>query len=63
MNHGDDDWLTDDVCLLNLDVMVDELIIIMRCSIIWFYKIYALNMIFEYYVAYVYDDVCLCFNF
>ena len=65
MNHGDNDWLTNDddgVWWFNLDVMVDELVIIMRCSVIWNSKIYVLSMISKYYVLYVYDGACLCFS-
>ena len=65
LNHGDNDWLTNDddgVWWFNLDVMVDELVIIMRCSVIWNSKIYVLSMISKYYVLYVYDGACLCFS-
>ena len=49
--------------MMELDVMVDELIIIMRCFVIWVSKIYALSMISKYYILYVYDDACICFNY
>ena len=64
-NHDEDDRLIDDrngAWWLNLFVMIDELRIIMRCSVIWISKIYILNMISKYCFVYVYDDACLCFN-
>jgi len=57
LNYGDDDQLSDNdngIWWLNLYVMVDELRIIMICSVIWISNIYALNMIFEYYILYMY---------
>ena len=47
----------------NLDEMVDDFIIIVRCFVVWISKICALSMIFKYYVLYAYDGVCLCFNY
>ena len=59
-------WLTndddDDACWLNPDVMIDELMMIMRCSVMWILSfILHKYMIFERYILYmmVFDYVLI----
>ena len=63
MNHVTNDDDDAGVWWLNLDVMIEELMIIMRCFVIWISKIYVLSTIFKYYFIYVYDGACLCFSY
>ena len=60
-----DEWIMVMMIVYDDGILMGWLIvmIIMRWSIIWISKINASHMIFEYYILYVYDGVCLCFNY
>jgi len=68
MSHGNivlfNDWWTDDdddgVWWLNLYVMVDELMIIMRCPVM---RIQDLCFMYDFYkLCYICDDSGSCYN-
>lgn len=66
MNHGDDD---DQLMMI---MVYDDWIFMWWLTNWWllwnvllyeFLRFFTISMISEYHILYVYDDVCLCFNY